>query len=204
MNPAQTLWNNRFAAPGYLFGTEPNAFLAAQAHRLRPGQRVLAVADGEGRNGTFLAKRGLDVLSVDFSDVALAKARALAADAKVALRTGIVDLATWDWEGAPWDVVVAIFIQFADPALRTRLFQRMQDSLAPGGLLLLAGYTPRQLEYKTGGPPQAEHLYTEAMLREAFAGLEILHLQEHDAEIDEGPGHRGMSALIDMVARRPG
>jgi hypothetical protein len=99
-----------------------------------------------------------------------------------------------------FDVVVAIFIQFADPAAREQQFTNLKRSLQPGGLLLLQGYTPRQLEYRTGGPSQVENLYTFTMLREAFADMEILHLLEHDEVIREGAGHSGMSALIDMVA----
>ena len=67
---------------------------------------------------------------------------------------------------------------------------------------MLQGYTPRQLEFRTGGPLLASHLYTEAMLRTAFADLETLTLREYDADVDEGSGHRGRSALIGMVARR--
>ena len=195
-------WNSRFAADEYVFGTAPNAFLASQKALLKSGQRALAVADGEGRNGVWLAQQGLDVLSVDFSPVGLAKAKALADQAGVALRTQCVDLATWSWDGGPFDVVVGIFIQFADPALRAVIFQRMKDVLKPGGLILLTGYGPKQLDYKTGGPSKLEHLYTAAMLRAEFSDMTILHLAEHDDVVDEGVGHSGMSALVDLVARK--
>ena len=99
---------------------------------------------------------------------------------------------------------MAIFIQFATPVERDPLFANIKHTLKPGGLLLLQGYTPRQLEYRTGGPPLAENMYTEAMLHDAFADMEILHLREHDDFISEGAGHHGMSALIDLVARKPG
>jgi hypothetical protein len=99
--------------------------------------------------------------------------------------------------------VAAIFIQFADPAQRQRLFARMVASLRPGGMLVLQGYTPRQLEYRTGGPPHASHLYTPQLLREAFAALEIVELREYEADVAEGSGHCGRSALIGLVARRP-
>jgi cyclopropane fatty-acyl-phospholipid synthase-like methyltransferase len=201
-SPELQRWNGRFASPEYVFGTAPNAFLASQAHRLAPGQRALAVADGEGRNGVWLARQGLDVLSVDFSSVGLAKAQKLAADAGVALNTKCVDLAAWSWDERPFDVVVAIFIQFADPALRATIFQKMKDALKPGGLILLAGYRPEQLDYRTGGPAQLENLYTAPMLRDAFSDMTILHLAEYDDEINEGAGHSGMSALIDLVARK--
>jgi cyclopropane fatty-acyl-phospholipid synthase-like methyltransferase len=195
-------WNARFAGADYLFGTTPNAFLVSQRDRLKPGQRALAVADGEGRNGVWLAQQGLDVLSVDFSPVALEKAAALAAARGVALRTECADLAAWDWGPSRFDVVAAIFIQFAAPPVRALIFRRMQEVLKPGGLLMLEGYRPKQLEYKTGGPSQAENLYTAELLRTAFADMTILHLAEYDADVDEGSGHKGTSALIDLVARK--
>jgi cyclopropane fatty-acyl-phospholipid synthase-like methyltransferase len=101
-------------------------------------------------------------------------------------------------------VVVAIFIQFVASPQREQIFASIKRCLKPGGLLLLQGYTPRQHEFKTGGPSQVENLYTETMLRSAFAEMQMLHLKEHDDVIREGKGHSGMSALIDLVARKPG
>jgi len=197
-------WDARYSAQAYVFGVEPNAFLARQAHRLRPGWTALAVADGEGRNGVFLAGQGLDVLSMDASKAAQAKAAWLAEERGVRLRFELADLERWPWPEAAFDVVVAIFIQFAGPALRTAVFDGMKRALKPGGLLLLEGYRPEQIAYGTGGPPIPENLYTEELLRAAFADMEILELSAYDAEISEGAGHAGMSALIDLVARKPG
>jgi SAM-dependent methyltransferase len=196
-------WDTRFAGEAYHFGTAPSAFLLAQQHRLRPGMAALSIADGEGRNGVWLARQGLQVVSVDFSAVGLAKAQRLAAEAGVAFETICADLESWDWAVPPVDLVVVIYVQFAAPALRSKIFRHIVEVLNPGGLLLLEGYRPEQLRYKTGGPSQIENLYTTPMLREAFAELEILELVEHDSEVDEGHGHRGMSALIDLVARKP-
>ncbi|HEY5000003.1 MAG TPA: class I SAM-dependent methyltransferase, partial [Usitatibacter sp.] len=115
-DPAQLeRWNTRFSAEGYLFGKEPNAFLASQRERLKPGMRALCVADGEGRNGVWLARQGLKVTSFDFSPVGVAKARALAREAGVAVDHRESDIYRWDWSQAQYDVVVAIFIQFAPP-----------------------------------------------------------------------------------------
>ena len=114
----------------------------------------------------------------------------------------MADCEGFDWPADSYDGVAAIFIQFADPALRARLFARMQQCLKPGGTLVLQGYTPRQLEYGTGGPPLASHLYTEALLREAFAAMDIVTLRDYEADVAEGSGHLGRSALIGMVARR--
>lgn len=205
MRPDEALarWNARFASEDFVFGTRPNAFLAAQAGYLKPGLEALAIADGEGRNGVFLAKRGLKVRSVDFSPVAVAKAKRLAAREGVELAVECADLATWDWGVARFDVIAGIFFQFADAALRPLIFRRIRETLKPGGVLILQGYRPEQLAYGTGGPKQLDHLYTAAMLRDAFAGFEILHLAEHDEPLDEGSGHKGMSALVDLVARKP-
>ena len=197
-----SVWDERYASEDYLFGTEPNAFLASQRHLLKPGMSCLAVADGEGRNGVWLAQQGLQVLAVEASAVAQAKARKLAAQRNVTLEFEQADLAQWDWGENRFDVVAAIFIQFAPPGLREQMFANIKRCLKPGGLLLLQGYTPRQLEYGTGGPSAAENLYTEPLLREAFADMEWLHFAEHDDEVREGSGHHGMSALIDLVARK--
>lgn len=200
-DPAGT-WNRRFDQTDYLFGTEPNAWLREHAHHWQPGQRILSVADGEGRNSVWLAKQGLQVDAFDIAEVGVAKARRLAAREGVSVNFTVADCDSFPWPQGTYDGVAAIFIQFADPALRARLFARMVDCLKPGGMLVLQGYTPRQLDYRTGGPPLASHLYTEPLLREAFAGMDLLTLREYDAQVDEGSGHRGMSALIGLVARR--
>ncbi len=201
-SPDLARWNERFSAPGYLFGTVPNAFLASQKSRLPKRGDALAIADGEGRNGVWLATQGLNVTSIDFSPVALAKARDLAAREGVPIKTIETDIAAWAWPGEAYDVAAAIFFQFAPPLLRATIFANIKRALRPGGLLLLQGYRPKQLEYKTGGPPHAENMYTREILEAAFGDMEILHLVEHDSAIEEGAGHKGMSALIDLVARK--
>jgi 2-polyprenyl-3-methyl-5-hydroxy-6-metoxy-1,4-benzoquinol methylase len=197
-------WNERFAREGYVFGTSPNEFLKRETHRLAPGQSVLAVADGEGRNSVWLAKNGLRVDAVDGSSVAIEKARRLAGMEGVSIAFEEADLETWTWPRSTYDAVIAIFIQFAGPALRAHIFEGMKKALKPDGLLLMEGYRPEQIAYGTGGPRIAENLYDEPMLQRAFAEMEILHLLSYDAEIHEGEGHSGRSALIDLVARKSG
>lgn len=200
---AAATWNGRFESGHYIFGTAPNGWLSEQAHHLAPAGRVLCVADGEGRNSVWLAKRGHRVDAFDIAEIGIRKARALATGAGVGVNFAVADADALQWPAALYDAVVAIFIQFADPAMRTRLFAHMVQALKPGGVLVLQGYTPRQLEYRTGGPPFAEHLYTEPMLREAFADLEILALREYEAVLSEGTQHAGRSALLGLVARKP-
>ena len=198
-------WEARYAAPDFIFGTAPNAFLKEKASLLRKGQSAnkqtaLSIADGEGRNGVFLAEQGLDVLSLDFSPQAQAKVRKLADERGVKLRIEQVNVIEWSYPADTFDVVAAIFIQFAAPAERAKIFAGIKRTLKKGGLLLMQGYTPKQLEYKTGGPPHLDHLYTRDMIEGAFDDFSRLDIREHESAITEGTHHVGMSALIDVVA----
>ena len=200
-NPQQT-WNQRFAAEHYVFGEAPNAYLKSQAAHLVPGT-ARAVADGEGRNGVWLAQQGLKVDAFDFSDNALHKARALAQSRQVAVNWVHSDWQSFDWRPAHYDNVVGIFFQFATPEERMSLFARMLDSLKPGGTLIIQGYTPRQLDFNTGGPGKLAHMYDESLMLDAFGELDILDLRTYEAEIAEGTGHQGMSGLLGLTARKP-
>ena len=199
---AAATWNGRFAGDEYLFGTEPNTWLKAHAGVWPLGGRVLCVADGEGRNSVWLARQGFVVDAFDIAEAGVAKARRLAQQQGVTVNYAVADCDHYAWPQGACDGVAAIFIQFADPAQRERLFARMVATLKPGGTLVLQGYTPKQLEYRTGGPPYASHLYTPTMLRGAFAELQIVELREYEADVAEGSGHCGRSALIGLVARR--
>ena len=193
-------WQGRFAVPEYVFGEAPNAFLAAQTALLPKSGKALAVAHGEGRNGVFLAERGLDTLSIDFSPNGQVKAQALAKKRNVTLRTEIADVHNWTWPAETFDVVVEIFTQFSDPAERAIKWAGMSRALKKGGLLLIEGYTPKQLQYGTGGPKQIENLYTRDMYEKAFGSFSKIEIREYDTHMSEGGGHAGMAAVIDLIA----
>ena len=204
-----SIWSKRYSDAGkeYLFGTEPNRFLARHEALLQNGGSAISIADGEGRNSVWLAGLGLKVTGVEISAVAIEKARHLAAARKAEVEFIQADmLATsfppTDLQGA-FDWVIGIFIQFVGPQGRDRQFEVMKRLTRPGGHILLLGYTPKQLEYGTGGPSAIENLYTEDMLRAAFANWDIEELVEYEDTIAEGTGHVGRSALIGMVARKP-
>lgn len=204
MKPAISRWNERYTATDdYLFGTTPNEFLVRHATpRIKPGFTVLAIADGEARNGVWLAEQGCEVWSQDAAPAATEKARRLAAQRGVSMHIETVDASEVDWDAKQYDMVVGIFFQFANPALRAKLFDGMKRAVKPGGYLLIEGYGMKQLEYKTGGPDIPEHLYTLDLMASAFADMEIEVLTEYDAELNEGNRHQGMSALVDLVARK--
>lgn len=203
------LWSERYRAAGedYLFGMAPNRFLEHRAGRLQSGCNALSVADGEGRNSVWLAEQGLDVTAVEITDVAVAKARKLAAGRNVTIKFEIGDILAPDWPPVrhhnAYDWVIGIFIQFVGPVERRRQMTALKWVTRPGGRILLQGYTPKQRDYKTGGPSAVENLYTPQILQELFADWDIEELVEYEDELAEGEGHKGRSALIGMIARKP-
>lgn len=201
----ESVWSQRYRDAGddYLFGVAPCRFLEAHRHVLEAGATALSVADGEGRNSVWLAEQGLTVTALEISPVALEKARRLARGRGVEVDFVQTDIIANEWPAAEYDFVVGIFIQFVGPEEREIQFARLKRAVKPGGRLLLHGYTPKQIEYKTGGPSAVENLYTEDLLRAAFADFRIETLNAYEADIDEGKGHRGHSALIDLIAHRP-
>lgn len=204
-----SIWSKRYSDAGkdYLFGTEPNRFLARHKALLQSGGSAISIADGEGRNSVWLAGLGLKVTAVEISAVAIEKARHLAAARKVEVEFIQADMLATSFPPTelqgPFDWVIGIFIQFVGPQGRDRQFEVMKQLTRPGGHILLLGYTPKQLEYGTGGPSAIENLYTVDMLRSAFTDWDIEELVEYEETIAEGTGHVGRSALIGMVARKP-
>jgi SAM-dependent methyltransferase len=200
---ATQFWNERFDKDEFIFGKEPNEYLVETAARfLKKNDRVLCIADGEGRNGVWLAKQGMQVVGFDASDIALVKAKQFAKDNQVEVEYLFSGTDSFDWQANAYDAVAAIFIQFADPAMRERIFQNVYQTLKPGGIFILQGYTPKQLDYKTGGPSAIEHLYTEESIRGLVKNFEVLELVSYEKVLNEGARHSGMSALLGLVARK--
>lgn len=201
-NTMKQSWDERYAEPGYLFGTEPSAFLMAQKALLKPGMKALAVGDGEGRNGVWLAEQGLDVLSVDVSARAQKKARRLAASRGVTLRLERHDLLTWDWPQRAFDLVVDIFVHFP-PEQRRRLHRALYGAVRPGGLLLMEVFHVEQLQLGTAGPKDPAMLYTTEQLAEEFQNTEILVLTDSTTRVCENGRIIGEGKAVHLLARRP-
>jgi len=198
----QNPWDERYQGPAFVYGREPNVWLKEQQARFPTQGHALAVADGEGRNGVWLAQQGLHVLAVDGSPVGLAKASVLAAERGCAHRyqTQVVDLVLWEAPAGAFDVIAQIYLHLPEAARRV-VHGRLVRALRPGGLLVLECFTPRQLAFGTGGPKDLALLYEPEALREDFVGLEILHLAECEVELHEGSLHEGRGAVVRVLAR---
>lgn len=195
------MWDQRYSVDEYVYGTAPNDFLRQQAQSLTPGS-ALCLADGEGRNGVYLAELGHSVTSVDLSSVAMAKAAALADQRGVTLSTHVADLAAFNLGQARWDLVVSIFAH-TPPAIRRDVHRRVTHALRPGGTLVLEAYTPDQIGRGTGGPPVAEMTMTLQDLIDELEGLDIVHGVELVRSVVEGAGHTGDGAVVQVVAVKP-
>jgi SAM-dependent methyltransferase len=196
------MWDQRYGEPGYAYGTDPNSFLAVYADQI-PSGRVLCLAEGQGRNAVYLAQLGYRVTAVDSSVVGLAKARELAAQRGVRIDTVVADLASFDIEMEAWEGIVSIFCHLS-PAVRSRLHRQIADGLSSGGCLILEAYTPRQLAFRSGGPPDAELTMTAEGLREELVGVRLDILREVERDVIEGKYHTGRGAVVQVLARRGG
>jgi SAM-dependent methyltransferase len=202
MDAGRNPWDERYAGERYFYGEAPNDWLRDHAGLLPPGARVVCLAEGEGRNGVFLATRGFDVVGVDGSRVGLEKARALAARQGVRLGTVVADLRTHDLGEGAWGGVVSIWCHMA-PQDRGPLHARIRRGLAPGGVVLFEHYHPAQVGRGTGGPPDPAMMLTLDELRRDFAGFEVLHAFEGERDVREGQGHTGLSSVTQFAARKP-
>jgi SAM-dependent methyltransferase len=193
-------WDERYSAPGFAYGTEPNDFLASVADRIPPGP-VLTIGEGEGRNAVFLAGLGHEVVAVDQSEVGLAKARRLAEERGVRVQTEQADLTNYSIRPGAWAGIVSIFCHLP-PSIRVPLYAAVARGLRPGGVFVLEAYTPRQYGRGTGGPPSPELMVSLEDLTRELAGLEFLHARELERDVREGVYHTGLASVVQLLARR--
>jgi SAM-dependent methyltransferase len=195
-------WNRRYAGAELLWTARPNRFLVAEVGELPPG-RALDLACGEGRNAVWLAERGWQVTGVDFADVALTKARNLAAARAVEVDWVQADLLAYSPERRGYDLVLLFYVQLPG-AQRGEIVRAAAEGVAVGGTLLLVAHDSSNLEHGHGGPKEASVLYTAA---DVVADLGGSDLEIERAELVERPiaTADGTATALDALvrARRP-
>ena len=192
-------WNERYAKDEYLYGTAPNSFLVEYADLLRGS--VLSLSEGEGRNAVFLALRGLKVLGVDISEMALAKAQVLAKLKGVEIQTEVADLSNFEPEKNSYGSVISISAHLPS-AIRNKLYPLIEQCLKPDGIMLLEAYSERQIVRNTGGPKDLDMLMTVDKLEREFPNLEPILIRELEREVSEGEGHAGLASVVQFIARK--
>ncbi|MDC0611819.1 class I SAM-dependent methyltransferase [Vibrio sp.] len=195
------MWDDIYNNEDYVYGKSANDFLANNVHILPANGKILCLADGEGRNSVFLAQKGFDVTAVDLSEVALIKAQALANDHGVDIKFIKADLEQFDLGSHEWDGIVSIFCHLPG-GIRQALHKRIELALKPNGVYLAESYTPKQLEFKTGGPGNPDLMVTQEILLNELPKLSFTLLHETERVIHEGFKHNGQSHVVQAIATK--
>lgn len=193
-------WNERYSASEYIYGTEPNTWLAGKLAQLQPG-KILFPAEGEGRNAVHAASLGWDVTAFDQSEEGQKKALQLAEIRKVKISYLIDDLTSFSAPEGEFDAIVLIFVHMPEE-IRQHVHQRLLRFLKPDGHLILEAFTKDQLKNTSGGPKTETLLYEKKFISDDFSELEFIEFSETTTLLDEGPLHQGEAHVIRLFAKK--
>lgn len=182
-------WDARYAAQELVWSAGPNATLAEEVANL-PAGRALDAGCGEGRNALWLAAQGWHVTAIDFSDVAVAKARQIAERRGVRVNWRVDDLSTCALDHESYDLVVVVFLH-TDPATRAQWLPRLLNAVKVGGTFLYIGHDPSNIEHGTGGPRNPAFLPDATTLAAELAAFEIAIATVVQRPLSAEPGHGG-------------
>ncbi len=200
MKIAKDQWNERYKVHSYVYGKEPNSFLVESIDFI-PGKNILCVADGEGRNGVWLARQGFTVTSIDYSVQGIKKAKKLAIENEVKVTFRNVDLFEVNLGVENYEGIISIFSHF-NPHDSQFLYDKYVDSLKPGGVIIIEVFSKKQLNFNSGGPVNPDLLYNKKEIQNSFKGMEFLLLEERQVNLDEGQLHQGEAAVIRAVIKK--
>lgn len=205
----QNIWNEKFSDDEYVYGKEPNIFLK-EFYEQNPTlfkNPVLMVGDGEGRNGVYLATKGLDVTSLDYAEMGLLKAQRLAKEKNTEIKTILADVNEFDFGNEKWGTIVLIYLHLSKEE-RKRLFTQVKNALIPDGLFFVEAFSVEQLNYNSGGPKLAELLYTKEELDKEFNKsikgykFEIILSEQKVVHLHEGKSHEGDGSVVRFVCKK--
>jgi SAM-dependent methyltransferase len=198
MNQAD--WDRRYAVSELVWTARPNRFLVAETEELRPGN-ALDLACGEGRNAVWLAERGWRVMGVDFSEVAIEKARRLAASRDVEVDWVAEDLLRYRFPAAAFDLVLVLYLQ-VPAAERSQIVRNAARAIAPGGTFLLVGHDSRNLKHGYGGPQDASVLYSADDVVADLDGFVIERAEMVERPVETPAGDQAVALDVLVRARR--
>lgn len=203
-NPVGQMWDNRFASAEhtYLYGTAPNQWIAQTLPKLHASAKVLALADGEGRNTIWLAQQGYEATNWDYSQVGLTKTQQLAQACGLCVDTQRVDLTDCCFHKHQFDAVVSSFFHLPKTHQLT-VWQGISQMIKPNGQLVVQVFAESQLGRTSGGPKDTDLLYQTDLFVEALSPtMNIHHLAEEETQLDEGHLHQGLARVINLYASK--
>ena len=194
-------WDERYGVDEYVYGKGPNLFLRENFKKIPKGN-VLCVADGEGRNGVWLAKNGYNVKSIDFSPKAIEKTNRLAQENNVSIKTICDDLLNYDFGENKYDGVISIFAHFKEDDTKN-LHNKYFSALKPNGVFFMEVFAKEQLPLKTGGPKDISLLYDTEDIQNSFPAGKIELLKKDIVYLHEGDMHDGKAVVVRSIIRKP-
>ena len=197
---SNSFWNERYSQSEFVYGEGPNIFFAEELSKLMPGTIILP-CDGEGRNAVYAATKGWNVQAFDLSEAGKLKADHLALKYGVEIDFQIMDAEFASFSDESTDVVALIYAHLP-PEVRKTLHLNSIKWLKPGGKVILEVFCPDQLNNSSGGPKDLNLLYTKEMLSDDFKDLKIELLEYKKIELNEGKFHKGIAAVIRMIASK--
>lgn len=195
------MWDQRYDAPEYIFGEAPCEWLTMNTHRLPTSGNALSLGDGDGRNGVYLAERGLNVTSVDLSSVGLAKAERLAVSRGVSITTVCADLRDYQIPPESLDLVASIYCHLPKD-VRLVTHSRCTKGLRTGGLFILEAFNQQQIGWTSGGPQTRSLLYDIDELLGDFRELEVIDALTGLCDLNEGNRHKGLGQIVRLTLKK--
>ncbi len=200
MNSEKDNWNNRYAAPEYVYGKEPNSFFKQQLSDL-PAGKILLPGEGEGRNAVFAAKAGWNVDAIDQSETAKSKALLLAQENGVSVNylvSGLDDVQLKDKE---YDAIGLLYLHFNSEE-REQIHKKFLKALKPGGTMIFEAFAKEQIKNASGGPKDVNLLYSLEDIIEDFIDFDINVFTKETITLDEGNGHQGKAVVIRFSGKK--
>ncbi len=198
-------WDSRYSKTEYVYGEEPNKYLAEKLKGLTPG-KILFPAEGEGRNSVYAATLGWDAWAFDQSAEGKRKADQLAAKNNVSIHYTVAGLPEVTYPAEAFDAIAVVFAHFAD-ADKPAFLSQLSSYLKPGGWMIFEVYSKQHIQFNSvnpsvGGPGDALFLYSKEQLQDILKDYEVLELEEKEVEIWEGSFHGGLSSVLRFVGRK--
>jgi cyclopropane fatty-acyl-phospholipid synthase-like methyltransferase len=199
-------WDSRYSSEEYAYGVQPNEFLKAALDKYNLSGKILLPAEGEGRNGVYAAKKGLEVYAFDVSEAGKKKAEKLAKINNVKINYEVGDFFDLKLINEKYDVAALIFAHFS-PETLSLYHEKIGQLIKPNGLVILEGFSKNHLEMQkenpnVGGPKIMELLFSTDQIKNDFPSFEILQLEEIVVELNEGEFHKEKGKVIRFIGRK--